>query len=79
MANKKNKLGKVIGQVGGYRIRMEMEDRQSFEIDRHGRRRVTGSKTCFTGKYGVYAGKNLCKGGLTKEKAYEYATAYYGQ
>ena len=75
MANR-TKLGKVVEQVGGYRIRMEMEERQSFEEDRFGRKRVTGSKTCFTGKYGVYAGRNRCKGGLTIEKAIEYANSY---
>ena len=55
---------------------MEMTEKQSFEVDRFGRKKVTGSKRCFTGTYGVYAGRNLCKGGLTKERAIAYAKSY---
>jgi len=72
----REKLGKVVGQVGGFRIRMEMKNIQKIETDRFGRRKVTESKRCFTGKYGVYAGRNLCKNGLTKEKAIQYAKSY---
>ena len=78
MANKKRKLGKVVKQIGGYRIRMEMETRNSYKIDRFGRKESTGSKVCFTGKFGVYAGKNLCKGNLSKEKAVKVAKNYEG-
>lgn len=79
MANGRNKLGKVVEQIGGFRIRMEMEERNNYEMDRFGRKRPVGtSKRCFKGTYGVYAGRNLCKGGLSIEKAREYADSYNG-
>jgi len=75
----REKLGKVVKQVGGYRIRMEMEERRSYVEDRFGKKKQTGSKRCFTGKYEIYAGRNLCKGGLSLEKAIEHAKSYNGE
>lgn len=70
----REKLGKVVENIKGFRIRMEMEERSSYgEPNRFGKKKLLGTKSCFTGKYGVYAGKNLRKGGLTLDSAREFA------
>jgi len=69
---KNKKLGKIVAQVGGYRVRQMMENRDTSVMDRFDRVKSRSSKMCFTGKFGIYAGRKLCKDGIASlEKAAE--------
>lgn len=78
MANKKYKLGKVVGTVNGYKVRIMLKESYATKTDRFGRVQRTGeSRWLHSGTYGIYAGKNLCRDGFkTVEDALEYAKEY---
>ena len=69
MANKKNWLGKVQKDIGGYKIRQ-------MGATRIERGMGGNDRTCFTpnGKFGIYAGrKRLVKGDFTSvDEASDY-------
>ena len=71
--NKKQKLGKVLGQFNSYTLRIILESKSHEKLGRDGK----AIRTSFmgdSGKIGVYAGtKKLIKGDFkTKEEAIEY-------
>jgi len=61
--NKKNKFGKVVKDVKGYKIRIMTKSTSIKKTDRKGA--FMGYETIYTdaGTFGVYAGKKLIKNG----------------
>jgi len=73
----KDKLGKVVGTVNGYKVRVMLKTVQKVDVDRFGRRKVLESNMLPSGKFGIYAGKNLCREGFkTKDEALAFAKEY---
>ena len=76
MANKKNILGKVVATSLGYNVRI-------IVVDKYVEKKVAGKLTKVsykgdTGKFGVYAGKNLRKGDFSsKAEALDYCIELY--
>ena len=71
--NKKQKLGKVLGQFNGFTLRIILESKSHDKIGRDGKL-IKNTFMGDSGKIGVYAGtKKLVKGDFTsKEEAIEY-------
>ena len=66
MANRKKPLGKVVAQLQGYRVRHIVE-KNNVGVKRN------------TGKFGIYAGKNLVSGNeefKNKEEAVKFLEEY---
>ena len=78
MANKKNKLGKIVASSLGYHVRIMLESKNKEKT-------VNGKliRTSFlgdNGKFSVYAGKNLQKDNFTsKTEALDYCTELYNK
>jgi len=74
MAIKKRILGKIIASSLGYNVRSILVDKTSTS----GKRKESFKGD--SGKFGVYAGKNLRKGDFnTKEEALKYCTELYNK
>ena len=68
------KLGKVVADVLGYKVRIILESKTVEKTSREGKA-VRNTFLADSGKYGVYAGKKkLIQGDFkTKDEAIEYA------
>ena len=74
--NKKEKLGKVLGQFNGYTLRIMLESKTHETEGRDGKA-IRTTSLGDSGKIGVYAGtKKLVKGDFkSKEEAIEYTVS----
>ena len=71
---KDKKLGKIVADVSGYKVRIMLASKTSEKLGREGKA-IKSSFMGDTGKFGVYAGKKkLIKGDFTsKNEASEFA------
>ena len=77
MANRKKTLGRVVDTAFGYSVRIILESKTVEKTDRN-KKVLRTSYMGDSGKYGIYAGKNLVQGGFsTKTDAINHCQELY--